>query len=199
MSETAVATTWKPPISAMEWRDIALKLSDEGYGREFAWCQYMPPCSDAETFGAEYVWVVVNAGMKNQVAQRICERIMSAFERGQTATSVFGYEAKARAIDRLWEGRCHYFGLYQAAPDKLEWLLSLPFIGPITKFHLARNLGIDVAKPDRHLQRIADLSGETVQGMCERIAGATGFRVGAVDVVLWRAANLRWIELGGQE
>ena len=37
------------------------------------------------------------------------------------------------------------------------------------KFHLARNLGLDFAKPDRHLQRIAQSYNTTPQELCEHI------------------------------
>ena len=72
---------------------------------------------------------------------------------------------------------------------------TLPWIGPITKYHLARNLGIDVAKPDRHLVRLAKRFGYNestgVQQMCEELAERTRDRIGVVDVVLWRYANLK--------
>jgi hypothetical protein len=35
----------------------------------------------------------------------------------------------------------------------IEVLKTLPYIGPITAYHLAKNLGLPVAKPDRHLPR----------------------------------------------
>ena len=69
----------------------------------------------------------------------------------------------------------------------LEWLQGLPWIGGITKYHLAKNLGIDCAKPDVHLQRLADREGVTAHVLCERLAKATGYRIATVDLVLWRA------------
>jgi hypothetical protein len=81
-----------------------------------------------------------------------------------------------------------------------EWLRSiglllppgeLKFIGKVTRYHLARNIGADVAKPDRHMKRIAQKCGypetpEGIQDFAKRVSMLTGERVGVVDVVLWR-------------
>lgn len=49
-----------------------------GYEKEVEWCRNIPPSEDctAETFFEEYVWSVLNAGMKEQVARKIYERFM---------------------------------------------------------------------------------------------------------------------------
>jgi DnaJ-domain-containing protein 1 len=76
-------------------------------------------------------------------------------------------------------------------------LRTLPFIGPVTQFHLAKNIGLDVAKPDRHLVRIAQLfQFASVQDLCETIANQAGTRVAVVDLVFWRFATLnrRYLE-----
>lgn len=75
--------------------------------------------------------------------------------------------------------------------EKIELLGQLGWIGNITKYHLARNLGIDCAKPDRHLVRLAEKFGyDNVQDMCKFISKCVGDRIGTVDVVLWRYSNL---------
>lgn len=74
---------------------------------------------------------------------------------------------------------------------RVGYLGTLPWIGKITKWHLARNMGIDVAKPDRHLVRLCEEFGfKDVQKMCGFISKRTGDRIGLVDVILWRALNL---------
>lgn len=78
--------------------------------------------------------------------------------------------------------------------DGIQALRSFKYIGPIIVYHLAKNIGIDVAKPDRHLMRIAEALGynHDVQRMCQRIANHTGHRVATIDLVLWRyAASVR--------
>ncbi len=84
-----------------------------------------------------------------------------------------------------------WFEKLQHSPCKIIYLGSLPFIGDITKYHLARNLGIDVAKPDRHLTRLAKIFHyDDVQEMCKYLSDKTGDRIGTVDVVLWRYCTL---------
>jgi len=64
--------------------------------------------------------------------------------------------------------------------------------GPITKYHLARNLGVDCVKPDRHLARLAERFGYgTPDAMCRAIQDELGGRLGTIDAVLWRYCNLR--------
>jgi hypothetical protein len=48
---------------------------------------------------------------------------------------------------------------------------------------------MNVAKPDRHLERIAERTGETVADLCARLAAVSGDRIATVDYVLWRAAE----------
>jgi hypothetical protein len=67
------------------------------------------------------------------------------------------------------------FDIYKTAilQDPIPALRCLPYIGGVTAFHLAKNLGADLAKPDRHLSRLA---------------AAHGFydARNVVDLVLWR-------------
>src|SRR6202011_3360269 len=59
--------------------------------------------------------------------------------------------------------------------DPISALRRLPYIGGITVYHLAKNLGADVVKPDRHLVRLAASQGFCdVQTLCSSIAKETG-------------------------
>jgi len=135
----------------------------------------------ADDFLREYVFVVCNSGMKNQVAQKIFENYMN---RGISAIK---HPGKHDAIKRAESEYKQWFEKLQHSACRIIYLGSLPFIGKITKYHLARNLGIDVAKPDRHLTRLAVIFHyDDVQKMCKFISDETGDRIGTVDVVLWR-------------
>ncbi|TIR86905.1 MAG: hypothetical protein E5X04_00440, partial [Mesorhizobium sp.] len=142
---------------------------------------------DASDFASEAIFVICNSGMKNTVARGIYKRVMEAIDRGDSASTAFRHTGKAAAIDAIWKDRHTLLGRYLVAPDKVEFCASLPWIGNITKYHLAKNFGADVAKPDVHLQRLADREGCTAQALCERLAKLTGYRAATVDVVLWRA------------
>ena len=109
---------------------------------------------------------------------------------GECASTAFGHKGKTAAIDRVWAEKEALLAAYLAAGDKLEWLQTLPWIGGITKYHLAKNFGLQYAKPDVHMQRLANTFGTTAQELCERIAAAQGLKVATVDTVLWRAAAI---------
>ena len=78
------------------------------------------------------------------------------------------------------------------ANNPLEVLQEYPYIGPVTSYHLAKNLGFSLAKPDRHLNRIAQTIGYSdVQSLCNDISSESGDSIPVVDIVLWRYATLR--------
>lgn len=141
------------------------------------------PDQNARSFLLQYVYVVINSGMKNQVA----DKIFAKFYRGLDASAI-GHPGKRKAVEQALAEHEKWFINLQQADDKLAYLDSLPWIGPITKYHLARNLGLDYAKPDRHMSRLAHTFGynDNVQKMCEDISRKAGLRVGTVDVILWR-------------
>ena len=77
----------------------------------------------------------------------------------------------------------------------IDTLKKFPYIGNITAFHLAKNLGFPIAKPDRHLVRLANATGfGDVQSLCENIAQESGDPIQVVDIILWRYAKLEGIQ-----
>lgn len=191
-SSSKPTRTIKAPLGSIEWYlEIKRAVADEGYAEEADWAQFLTPVADSHTFWCEYSWVVLNSGMKEQIARQIWQRVRPAVEAGQSASSVFGHKGKSAAIDYVWTNRERLLAEYLAAADKVEWCDTMPFVGSITKWHLAKNYGHDCAKPDRHLVRIAGAEGP--HALCERISKATGDRIATVDVVIWRAANLKII------
>ena len=141
-------------------------------------------------FLIEYVFVVCNSGMRNQVAEKIFERYM---EQGIVAIK---HPLKKKAILEAEQDYKKWFETLKIRKQhhtELDFLGSLPHIGKITKYHLARNLGFDVAKPDRHMQKLAELFGYVDPNhMCIDLHMFTGgeYRVGTIDVILWRFCNL---------
>ena len=166
------------------------QIIERGYGSDIEWSESIKPPASPQHLFSEYGWVVVNSGMKNQIAEKIWDRIQVALRTGLSVRSAFGHPGKSAAIQQAWNDMEGVFLQFQEADDVLAWCESLPWIGPITKYHLAKNLGVNCAKPDRHLERIAKASGETVADLCARLSEASGERVATVDYVIWRAANL---------
>lgn len=165
-----------------------------GYQSEINWCRDMTTLEACtpESFFEQYVWCVLNAGMKEQVARKIYARY---FETQNLET--IGHLGKRAAIAEGVVEYSHWFSELKKNPDKIEYLQSLPWIGPITKYHLARNIGIDCVKPDRHLLRLAEYYGfDSPLAMCEEIQRFVPYeRLGTIDVILWRDCNLRGVGL----
>lgn len=175
-------------IDADTFQFIVSELMKAGYAQtDISWAENCAPPSDALRFGQEVIFVICNSGMKYKIAGQIYSKVMDALESGASAATVFGHAGKCSAIDDVWKNREQYFAEYMAALDKVAYCETLPFIGGITKYHLAKNFGAQVAKPDVHLQRLADLEETTPQALCERIAAETEYKVATIDVLLWRA------------
>jgi hypothetical protein len=140
---------------------------------------------DSEQFLRNYVWVVLNAGMKWEIANRIFKNypnIKINHRRKQAAIEL------ATRKHRVW---LDILRSIKNNEDRIEYLKSLPYIGNISCHHLARNIGIDTVKDDRHLRRVADQFGySTPIEMCKEIQKATNERLGVIDVVLWRYSKL---------
>lgn len=173
------------------YMDLKREIIARGHADEIDWAETVKPVADSLTFWREYTWVILNSGMKNQVARKIADKVYPAVEGGGSAATVFGHKGKCAAIDRGWREREVWFQTYwRLTTDaaKMEFLRELPWIGGITCWHLAKNLGANVAKPDRHLVRIAGAEG--THALCERLSNVTGDRIATVDLVIWRAANL---------
>ena len=117
----------------------------------------------------------------------IAMRCIARLQEGGSAADVFGHPGKRVAIDSIWRDRAEHFAAFQAASAKLEFLESLPWIGPVTRYHLAKNLGADEAKPDVHMERLARRDKTSTQALCRRLARRTGYRVATIDSILWRS------------
>lgn len=110
----------------------------------------------------------------------------------ETTLSAFKHQQKIKAIIQV--ARIISEAGFPAVKQRIlnnpyVELRQFPYIGDTTVFHLAKNLGFNVAKPDRHLLRIAKAAGfNDVQLFCKVIAGLTGDPVALVDLIFWRYA-----------
>lgn len=170
-------------MSLLDFFDKALKYCQEHHFQEMEYVERRRfDQQTTQTFFQEYVWVVLNSGLKYAVAKKLFEKYFASHD-----LSVIGHLGKREAIRKAALNYQDWFRKLLSVEDKLEFLDSLPFIGGITRYHLARNLGIDCAKPDRHLSRLARRFGfDDVQEMCQAISQKRHLRIGTVDVILWR-------------
>lgn len=160
----------------------------QGYADEVEYVDNIKPI-DAQTpenFYLEYVWVVLNAGMKEQVARKIYNNYCDKFD-----IKYINHPTKKIAISEMFLVYPDKFKLLSESSNKIKYLESLSWIGPITKHHLARNIGIDTVKPDRHLVKLSEIFGfNNPLEMCECVNKDNGEKVGIIDVILWRYCNL---------
>lgn len=175
--------------------EVISGLVDSGHAEaDISWSESCGPPADPEHFALEAIFVICNSGMQNKVAARIFEKCRSALLAGTPVSEQFGHPGKSAAIEHIWSHRDEIHDAYMAAPDKIEYCRSLPWIGGITCYHLAKNFGAPVAKPDIHLQRLADRHGTTPQELCEILALRTGFSISTIDLILWRACAERMLD-----
>jgi len=163
---------------------------------------------DEETFLREFSWVVLSSGMKNTVIEKKFGPISNCFYEWKSASliakncikcfesaiQIFNNKAKINAIiDAATKISKQGFANIKKLIEKdpIHSLQKFKFIGPITVYHLAKNIGLDFAKPDRHLQRIASMHNySSVQDFCRDISKHSGDSVPVVDIVFWRFATI---------
>ena len=179
-----------------------------GYSREIEWQTGLDINSFTETdLLREFAWVVLCSGFRESIVRRSFSFISLCFCEWESAEIICKYAQFCRAgalarfgnrrkIDAIVEGAAlveaaGFPNLRQSIIAKpIETLQCFPYIGAITAHHLAKNLGLSTAKPDRHLQHLAALFGyETVLQLCSDVSAATGDSIKVVDIVLWRFAE----------
>lgn len=181
-----------------------------GYAAEVDWqCEVNFDFVTETHFLREAAWVVLSCGFREANVRRCFAGVSDAFLGWcdarriaarrevceERAVTVFGNQRKIRAIGKI---------VSTVAEDGIErikgrvrdrgsaYLRELPYMGPVTSYHLAKNLGVATVKPDRHLARMARMTGYgSPLEMCLRVAATVGDSVDVVDVVLWRYATLR--------
>ncbi|MFA5202979.1 MAG: hypothetical protein WC708_01000 [Lentisphaeria bacterium] len=165
-----------------------------------------------EKFFLECMWVIHATGFNAQVVGQMMPKLVTAY--GQW--NILGHEnienvlervckicnnpakiESVRSIAGIMVGTNNWENFKQdrlSSPDKLK---ELPYIGKVTCFHLARNIGLlDSVKPDLHLVRLAKYWGyrdciELCKYFQESHEKKTGTRypLGIIDLILWYAAS----------
>lgn len=157
-----------------------------------------------EGMASEIIWIILCAGRSAQAARTIEKKVWAAIRANKPVVEVFGYRAKAAAIERAWREREQDFAALCAVGNKdveklVAWCGSIPFVGDDTQFQLAKNFGADVCKPDIWLCRLAGIPDKprravkfrfpACMSLCRLLAATTGDRIAAVDSLLWLACN----------
>ncbi|OFW29066.1 MAG: hypothetical protein A3J28_17260 [Acidobacteria bacterium RIFCSPLOWO2_12_FULL_60_22] len=186
-----------------------LNVLASGYGSEIIWQKTLRIEELTETdLLRECSWVILSSGMRESVVRKKFPAIGEAFFDWVSAQEIvshrdhcvrsallhFRNELKIEAIAQ--SAQITYTKGFEAlrdeiANDPIAALQQFPYIGPATSHHIAKNIGLAFAKPDRHLSRLAALSGyERPSDLCCAISEYIGDPVSVVDIVLWRFATL---------
>lgn len=189
-----MTANFSPPFTSEDYLAIRRAVWDAGHQDDWEWSQSIEPPKDSAAFACELIFVICNSGMKNTVARQIYERVLDAIADERPIREAFRHEGKARAMQMIWDGRRDLFAAYRITEDKVAFLRKIPWIGPITCYHAAKNFGVDCVKPDIHIQRLADFHGETPEAFCRRMQADSGDRLATVDVMLWRACAIGLIK-----
>lgn len=147
------------------------------------------PPKDWQRFLSEYIWMVISTGMGERNAQILYNEVWPLAKREQNVAHVFPHKQKASAINSVALHANTHFITYTRAKDKAEFLATLPWVGPKTKFRLAQNLGADIVEHDHVLARIAHEQDETQDEMLDRLSKQTGHRRATVAWVLLYAVE----------
>lgn len=178
---------------------------ERGFAGEIEWQKLQEPSEiDESEFLREAAWVIYCSGFRESTVRQHFDFISLCFcdwtsaqeivESGQicinSAMRGIANRPKHTAVltiaklivDRTFSEIRHRF-----LNDPIGVFKTMPFLGPITSVHLAKNLGFEFAKPDRHLVRLKDRLGfSDVDEMCRCMARSSGDAIRVVDLVLWR-------------
>lgn len=168
-----------------------------------------------EFFFQEFCWVVHATGFSAKAVGKFMPRLMLAYGPFQIlASETFGdaFERiqkvcnnvqKAKAVHSMAKRLDYGVKTYSwevfrqdnfSEPRKL---VMLPYIGKVTCFHLARNIGLlECVKPDLHLIRLADhFDQSSCLEMCKTIKDhwqqtrSETIPLGIIDLALWYFAS----------
>lgn len=183
-------------------------VRDNGFARELDRCRETASrVPSSSRFVRESAWVILNSGFRESTVAGLFDLVSEAFFEWRSAgeivrhretcveraRQVFNHPGKLRAIVEIAEhiAATGVVKLYHACVEEIAVLQQYPYIGPVSQYHLAKNIGLPVAKPDRHLRRISALFGySSVQRLCSEISEIVGDPIPVVDTVLWRYATL---------
>ncbi|AFQ42430.1 hypothetical protein [Desulfosporosinus meridiei] len=192
------------------YMDVKQIVIDCGFANEIDWQEDIKFENINESrFIEEVAWVILSSGMKESIIRRVFPEICRLFYNWKSSKIVirnkelclvnalkyFNNPGKIKAIISIIEvlDNIGFTNVKQKIQEQgINYLRTFPYIGPVTSYHLAKNIGLEVAKPDRHLKRIADKAGfESVDNLCTVISNVTGDKVSVIDIVLWRFATIK--------
>jgi hypothetical protein len=188
---------------------IKRELVDAGYAAEIDWQDGLRPAEITEShLLRETAWVILSSGFSERSVRARFPSISAAFFGWRSASAIVSNRARCRRravaafanvpkVDAILEFASYLctagFESVREAflEDPIPFLTQFRYLGPVTSRHLAKNLGVRLSKPDRHLLRVSSAAGYTSpEELCCDLADGLDESVGVVDLVIWRHAVL---------
>jgi hypothetical protein len=212
------------PDTVLDYYDFAYALAMRYYKAEVERVRKLrfEDCTP-DQFWSEYIWCVYVSGFNSKVIAQKHPALRDAYGDWRNIGSyeaiwmevkpVIANERKCKAVhgvgvdmSKAWywaeeakaEPNAWWLKWRSVRCANLELIQGLPFMGPVTSHHLARNLGLDTVKPDLHLNRLANLyQFYTTEAMCRyiainrpvRVSPLRRERLGVIDLILWYGAS----------
>lgn len=151
-----------------------------------------------------YGWVVISCGLTPAVSFKLWPRLTEAFANWEperieyvpARTGALAVIKSARKIDAILQmadslrrepGQMSRLAQMEVK-EAVKWLMTLPWVGPNNRYHLARNLGFDCCVRTGPVPRIAAYLNMEADELCAEIADLTGERIRTVDLAIWQWA-----------
>ena len=169
---------------------------------------------DEQEFLGRYCWVVFASGFNVSILEKSFGKISKVFQDFEPAdvagmklpkvddlpirnkSKAAGFLKGAKMIHE--EGWKNFKA--RVAAGRSNVLTELPYIGDITKDHLAKNSVLeDTAKPDVHLMRCAEECSATVDELASFLADEYEMTKHKVDAVLWEYRRVPSAEMTEDE
>lgn len=155
-------------------------------------------------FMEEFIYVVIASGFKGKTAARLTPHLFAVVARElqfghamladavvEEMMEIFRNKVKIGSIARAYSLLYAEYTRVSTTWSTPQDLVSLPYIGPVTCWHLARNIGlVSCVKPDLHLKRLiggifGTDSDQFVQDVVGKLAKRCDMNLGTTDFCLW--------------
>lgn len=191
-----------------------LSFCNEHYPEELNRIQTLidTPNISVEHFYYEYIWCVYVGGFNSKVLASKWDQLKEAYATWEICDESFWVFVKPiLANRRKFEGIVKVAKLLRSARSSIgdssypaDWwgtfqgkylssverIQQLPYMGPVTSHHLARNIGVDTVKPDLHLVRLAKwYNFESPLHMCSHLSLKYWVYLGVIDLILFYTAS----------
>ncbi|KAH0575637.1 hypothetical protein SS50377_23277 [Spironucleus salmonicida] len=144
-----------------------------------------------DDFFEEYCYCVVASGFRGSTAGKLAPLLAAQKGNFEKSIAIFKNKQKIKAICSCYSNLSTNYQSVSKNWKVPSDLQSLPFIGSVTCFHLARNIGLcSSVKPDLHLVKIIEKlfqqsDNEFVQLKIKELADKNKSPHGVVDFNLW--------------